>query len=72
MSSVIQGLANTEPLVKFFLYEIYLSKINEKNTYGTRGRLALAFGELIQDMYLGKQKYVAPWDVKQWVARKAI
>lgn len=47
MNSVLQCLANTEPIVKFFLYELHLSQINEGNTYGTRGRLALAFAELI-------------------------
>ena len=72
MNSVLQCLANTEPIVKFFLYELHLSQINESNTYGTRGRLAMAFAELIQDMYLGQNRSVAPWDVKTWVARKAI
>ena len=47
MNSVLQCLANTEPIVKFFLYELHLNQINEGNTYGTRGRLALAFAELI-------------------------
>jgi ubiquitin carboxyl-terminal hydrolase 4/11/15 len=59
-------------LVKFFLYENYLTQINEKNTYGTRGKLATAFAELVQEMYLGESKSVAPWDVKMQVARKAI
>ena len=72
MNSVLQCLANTEPIVKFFLYELHLSQINEHNTYGTKGRLALAFAELIQDMYLGEYKSVAPWDVKTWVAHRAI
>jgi len=72
MNSVLQCLSNTEPLVKFFLYELHLSQINEKNTYGTRGKLAMAFAELIYDMYIGESKTVAPWDVKTQVARKAI
>lgn len=72
MNSCLQCLAATEPLVKFFLYEIHLSQINQKNTYGTRGRLLVAFGELIAEMYLGKRSSTAPWDVKSQVARKAI
>lgn len=47
MNSVLQCLANTEPLVKFFLYNLYIDQINEKNTYGTRGKLAIAFAELV-------------------------
>ena len=72
MNSVLQCLANTEPLVKFFLYEIYINHLNDRNTYGTRGRLAIAFGELLYEMYIEQKRYTAPWDVKQWVARKAI
>lgn len=72
MNSVLQCLANTEPLVKFFLYELHFNQINEKNTYGTRGKLALAFSSLINDMYNGSKDAVTPWEVKNWVARKAI
>ena len=72
MNSVLQCLANTEPLVKFFLFEVYMSHINQRNTLGTRGRLAMAFAELLSDLWTGRQKYVAPWDVKNWVARKAV
>ncbi len=32
----------------------------------------MAFAELIQDIYIGSNRAVAPWDVKTWVARKAI
>lgn len=53
MNSVLQCLANTEPLVKFFLFELHYSQINEQNTYGTRGKLALAFSNLISEMYNG-------------------
>ena len=72
MNSVLQCLLNTEPLAKFFAMEIYLQHINQKNTYGTRGRLAIAFGELINEIYGGTSRYVAPWDVKNMIARKAI
>lgn len=64
MNSVLQCLANTEPLVKYFLYEIYLTKLNESSSLGTRGKLTIAFAELVYDMYLGESKSVAPWDVK--------
>ena len=53
MNSVVQCLLNTEPLVKFFLYEVYLSHLNPQNSYGTRGKLASTFAELVQEMYLG-------------------
>jgi ubiquitin C-terminal hydrolase len=47
MNSILQCLVNTEPIVKFFLYELHFKQINEKSQHGLRGRLALAFGDLI-------------------------
>ena len=54
MNSVLQCLANTEPLVKFFLFEVYLSHVNQRNALGTRGRLAVAFAELLSDLWTGR------------------
>ena len=71
MNSVLQCLANTEPLTKYFLFDVYQFHLNRKNIYGTKGRLAIAFADLINEMYLGTSRYVAPWDVKRVVAYKA-
>ena len=71
MNSVLQCLANTEPLVKFFLTECYVNHLNERSTLGARGRLAIAFSELLNDMYEGESGYVAPGDVKNIIARRA-
>jgi ubiquitin C-terminal hydrolase len=72
MNSVIQCLANTEPLAKFFLYDCYVNHINDRNPLGTRGKLVVAFAELLTDLYTGDASYVAPWDVKNIIARRAI
>jgi hypothetical protein len=34
--------------------------------------LAAAFAELMAEMYEGDERYVAPWDVKTWIARKVV
>jgi len=39
--------------------------------YGTRGKLALAFAELLVELYAGNTSAVAPWDLKRVVAYKA-
>jgi hypothetical protein len=44
----------------------------QKNTYGTRGNLAKSFADLLFEMYAGENRFVDPWDVKSWVARKAV
>lgn len=73
MNSVLQCLSNTEPLIKFFLLDIYENHVNRSNPLGAGGRLADSYAELLRDMYLTDQKYVAPWDVKKiigWRARQ--
>lgn len=40
MNSVLQCLSNTEPLVKFFLLDIYQGHVNKKNPLGAGGKLA--------------------------------
>ena len=72
MNSVLQCVANTEPLAKYFIFECYINHINERNSLGTRGRLAIAFADLLNDLYVGDSPYVAPWDVKNMIARRAI
>ena len=71
MNSVVQCLANTEPLTKYFLYDVYQHRINTKNKYGTRGRMAVAYAKLISEMYLGSERYISPWYVKKVLAFKA-
>ena len=72
MNSVIQCLSNTEPLAKFFLFNCYSNHINERNPLGTRGKLAVAFAELLSELYIEDAPYVAPWDVKNIIARRAV
>lgn len=60
MSSIIQCLANTEPLAKYFLLEVYTFHLNQENTYGTRGRMAMCFGDVLYKLYAGNKRYVAP------------
>ena len=73
MNSVLQCLSNTEPLVKFFLLDIYSQHVNKKNPLGAGGRLAQSYSDLIKELYAGESKYVAPWEVKKiigWRARQ--
>jgi hypothetical protein len=45
--------------------------INKKSNQGTKGKLAIAFAELLGELYTGGNRSVAPWDVKRVVAMKA-
>ena len=72
MNSVLQCLSNTEPLVKYFIFDCYEAHINERNKLGTGGRLAVAYSELLANLYIGDSPYFAPWDVKTLISRRAI
>lgn len=65
-------MANTEPVVKFFLSDCYDAHINRKNPLGSKGKLAVAFSELLSELYNGEDPYTAPWDVKNIIARRAV
>ena len=55
IGSAIQCLSNCQPLIDYFLAEIYTKDLNVKNPMGTGGELTLAFAELVctnwQDSY---------------------
>lgn len=71
MNSAIQCLVHSEDLSSFFTSGAYLSKINKQNPLGTKGKLALAYGELITNMHSIKEKSFAPWGLKKTVAMVA-
>ena len=60
MASILQCLSNTEPLVRYFLLEVYKFHLNKNNKFGTQGRLATCFYDLIYDLYAGKRGAVRP------------
>lgn len=47
MNSILQCLQNNPDIMKYFLLEIYQFQLNKKSLFGTKGKLAIAFGELI-------------------------
>lgn len=53
MNSILQCLSNTEPLVKYFLFEIFIFNLNYNSIYGSKGKLAIAYGDFISDLYVG-------------------
>ena len=58
MNSMLQCLNAAVPLRQYFLSRKYEKDINKKNALGTGGRLAEAYGELVEEMWSGKYVYV--------------
>jgi ubiquitin carboxyl-terminal hydrolase 8 len=52
LNSSLQCLSATIPLTDYFLGYNYRSEINEENVLGTGGKLAIAYAELMKQMWL--------------------
>jgi hypothetical protein len=71
INSIIQCLANTRQLRDYFLRDDYKRELNTDNPLGKNGRLALAFGSLLHDMWSGENMSVTPKRIKDILAEKA-
>ncbi|XP_010535731.1 PREDICTED: ubiquitin carboxyl-terminal hydrolase 8 isoform X2 [Tarenaya hassleriana] len=70
MNSALQCLAHTPKLVDFFLGE-YSREINLDNPLGMKGEIALAFGDLLRNLWAPGASTVAPRTFKAKLARFA-
>jgi ubiquitin carboxyl-terminal hydrolase 4/11/15 len=70
MNSALQCLSNTTELTKYFLFGLYKRDINSKNPLGMGGKLALAYAELIKDMWQGSSGRTAPQTLKSVVGKR--
>ena len=70
MNSIIQCLVNTEPILRYFLFDIYQLHLNTQNTYGLHGKLAVAFSELVKQLFASKFAAVNPWKIKALIGYK--
>ncbi|KAG8436185.1 hypothetical protein GDO86_007332 [Hymenochirus boettgeri] len=71
MNSALQCLSNTPPLTRYFLSDEYKKEINRENPLGMRGEIAVAYAELIRQIWSGENSYVAPRMFKTQVGRFA-
>eukprot|EP00803_Ostreobium_quekettii_P004679 evm.model.scf_1805EXC.1 EVM.evm.TU.scf_1805EXC.1 scf_1805EXC:11972-19110(-) len=67
MNSSLQCLAHTPPLVHPFVSGSYRDDINTANLLGYKGEVAEAFGEVMEEVWLGRDHYYAPRGFKQTV-----
>jgi ubiquitin carboxyl-terminal hydrolase 4/11/15 len=65
MNSGLQCLSNSPELTKYFLKKYHLKEFNTDNPLGMKGKLAKAFGSLIEEMWKAKSNRTAPYDLKR-------
>ncbi|KAE8611761.1 hypothetical protein XENTR_v10012591 [Xenopus tropicalis] len=71
MNSALQCLSNTPPLTRYFVTDEYKKEINRENPLGMKGEIAVAYAELIRQIWSGEHSYVAPRMFKTQVGRFA-
>lgn len=69
MNSALQCVRSVEELTKFFLTDAYMDEINKTNLLGYNGRMAMAYGGLLHDIYREGRGSVSPRDFKSTVGR---
>ncbi len=71
MNSALQCISNTEPLTKYFLFQLFKGEINSVNPMGSKGRVSKAYYELMNDMWINNVSRVAPHSVKTAIGEVA-
>lgn len=71
MNSAIQCISNVDELSRYFWNNDYFKDLNYTNPLGMNGKVANAYGELIQNLWSGKQSSFTPSQLKREIARFA-
>lgn len=64
MNTALQCIMNCYELSSYFLKNIYKGHINMDNPIGTKGVLAIAYTNLLKNVYNGTSSTFSPWDFK--------
>nr|XP_054402845.1 ubiquitin carboxyl-terminal hydrolase 6-like [Pongo abelii]XP_054402851.1 ubiquitin carboxyl-terminal hydrolase 6-like [Pongo abelii] len=71
MNSSIQCVSNTQPLTQYFISGRHLYELNRTNPIGMKGHMAKCYGDLVQELWSGTQKSVAPLKLQWTIAKYA-
>jgi ubiquitin C-terminal hydrolase len=60
MNAALQCVSNTCALTQYFTGNMHLYELNRNNPLGMKGHIAKRYGDLIQDIWSGTAKTIAP------------
>jgi ubiquitin carboxyl-terminal hydrolase 4/11 len=69
MNSALQCVRSVEELTKYFLTDEYAKEINKTNPLAFKGQVAIAYGELLKEIYEETRSAVSPRDFKHTVGK---
>lgn len=68
MNSALQALSHAMPLTRHFLSSRYVQDLNHSNPLGTGGKLAIAYGEVLRDLWMKPVTSISPTALKRVIA----
>nr|CAX74616.1 ubiquitin thiolesterase [Schistosoma japonicum]CAX74617.1 ubiquitin thiolesterase [Schistosoma japonicum] len=71
MNSALQCMSNVPALTSYFLSGKWKSELNIRNPLGSQGRIAIAYADLIKQLWSGTRAYAVPREFKIEIARIA-
>lgn len=69
MNSALQCVRSVEELTKYFLTDTYAEEINKANPLGYHGKVAMAYGNLLKEIYDEGRGSVSPREFKNTVGK---
>lgn len=69
MNSALQCVRSVEELTKYFLTGTFQEEVNKSNPLGYNGKVAMAYGSLLKEIYMEGKGSVSPREFKNTVGR---
>ncbi|KFM78271.1 Ubiquitin carboxyl-terminal hydrolase 32, partial [Stegodyphus mimosarum] len=71
MNAALQCVSNTRPLTLYFNSNRHLYELNRTNQHGMKGHIAKRYGDLVQDLWSGTSRTVAPLKLRLTIGKYA-
>lgn len=71
MNAALQCVSNTRPLTQYFINNMHLYELNRNNPLGMKGIIAKRYGDLVQDLWSGTSKTIAPLKLRWTIGKYA-
>ena len=71
MNSALQCMSNTRVLTSYFLEQHHMQELNRDNPLGMKGKIAMSYGKLLDEIWNGRSSVVSPRDFKRFIEQFA-
>ncbi|KAL0267099.1 UNVERIFIED_CONTAM: hypothetical protein PYX00_009454 [Menopon gallinae] len=71
MNAALQCVSNTQVLTQYFTSKMHLYELNRDNPLGMKGHIALRYADLIDNIWSGSSKTIAPLKLRWTIGKYA-